>query len=786
MNRILEIILGLQKGFLSKEGDFSLTFNPAWPWQQYVGAGFWNLALFVGAIALLVYVYRREGRSRNVRIGLGAIRGLLLVLVLMLLNRPVFTIELSRIEPSVLPIMIDDSISMRVRDAALKTGADPLTRIEAAIELLSQENQKLLRELGKTHTVQLYRFDSNALPVMPQPTTRASESAATEQDRELNMSLEVKRLEAQGQNTQIAKSIRTVLDDLQGQRIAGVVLLTDGRDTPAVSLATTVSQLTDAGVKIYPVVVGSEAAPTNVSIQSVDAQDSVFKDDYVNVRVSLRGSGFSSNRDVTVQLKNKATGAPMLDPSGQPARQVVSLGNDSPVEAEIFFKPTEVGTLDLVVEAIKQPGEIDDEDNTREIQIAVLEAKINVLYVDGYPRWEYRYIKNEMIRDKTVDISCLLTSADPTFVQEGDRPIRYFPENLEQLIDYDVVLFGDVDPRQFSDAQLQLVNEFVSKRGGGFGLVSGPRWSPQSYRGTPIEPLLPVNISRATTDPDAPITEGFVPRITKEGLYSSFFRFFADRETNQPGVGEVYAEHPTDMGPDGRRAPILAVGRYGAGRTLFSAIDDSWRWRYYTGESVFDTYWIQQIRYLARSKKLGQRRLTINSIKPVYELGEQVRVTVRILDPQLLQQLPDQLRVDVLDGTGRVIRQETLMRQEGQPEVYVMSYLSDQIGKFVVRLNPVAGGLQTLELPVEVAVPKLELSTPQIDRGTLSRIATETHGELVDLKAAADKLPTLIPSAAKVIPMIESQPLWDAPLAMLLFVFLITTEWLVRKVFGML
>src|SRR5439155_23581737 len=86
---------------------------------------------------------------------------------------------------------------------------------------------------------------------------------------------------------------------------------------------------------------------------------------------------------------------------------------------------------------------------------------------------------------------------------------------------------------------------------------------------------------------------------------------------------------------------------------MFSAIDDSWRWRFYTGESVFDTYWIQQLRYLARSKKLGQRRLTFTSARPAYELGEQVRLTLRVLDPQLVQQLHDQLRVDIVEEGQR-------------------------------------------------------------------------------------------------------------------------------------
>src|SRR5581483_4949422 len=118
MHRLLEFILGLQKGFLSKQGEFTLAFNPSWPGQQYVGAGLWNFVLILAAAALVVWVYRREGRSRAVRITLGVIRGALLALVIALLNRPVLTLGQSRTEPSVLAVLVDDSISMRVQDAA--------------------------------------------------------------------------------------------------------------------------------------------------------------------------------------------------------------------------------------------------------------------------------------------------------------------------------------------------------------------------------------------------------------------------------------------------------------------------------------------------------------------------------------------------------------------------------------------------------------------------------------------------------------------------------------------
>jgi hypothetical protein len=306
-------------------------------------------------------------------------------------------------------------------------------------------------------------------------------------------------------------------------------------------------------------------------------------------------------------------------------------------------------------------------------------------------------------------------------------------------------------------------------------------------------------------DEPTSVTEGFRPILTKDGESSSIFRFFTDKVTNEsflrdkiqpifwyrhgvsakPGVGEVLATHPNDVGPDGRKAPLLVLGRFGAGRTLFSAIDDSWRWRFYTGEGVFDTYWVQQLRYLARSKKLGQRRLTFTTLRPVYELGQQVRVNLRVLDPQLLQQLPEQIRVEIQDASGAVVGHENLVRQEGQPESYVLNFGADRVGRFTVKLPPIAGGVDAMDLPLEVSVPRLELVQPQVDRTLLSRLASETLGQTVAIEEARAKLPTLIPSAAKIIPIETSEPLWDAPLALVIFVLLITIEWVVRKMYGM-
>jgi uncharacterized membrane protein len=778
-----------------------------------------NVALAALALALLLYVYPREGRATGVRVTLGVIRAALLAFVIALLNRPVLNLGQDLVDPSVVAILVDDSISMSVRDVRPDDAENSPSRLEGVVDLLTRDDQALLRKLAQQHQVRFYEFDGTARQKGPAVGDGRGEPGNEPVQVAPELADAIRALKPEGQTTAVLPSLIGVLEELQGQRVAGVVLITDGVETAPGGARTdeTLKRLREFHANVYPVAVGSERAPTNLEVQSVNVQDAVFVDDIVLFRMTVRGTGYPANHPVKVSLR--AAG-------GKPAERTVNLPDDNPMEVELQFKPGQVGTLAIEAVVEKQAGELDARDNVRPTQVAVLDAQINVLYVDGQPRWEYRYLKNEMMRDRTVNISLLLTSADPAFAQEGDPPvpesgadvgskfpgpIKRFPENLDELMKYDVVVFGDVDPRQFSDRQLQLVNEFVSKKGGGFGMVAGPRFSPQAFRNSPVEAVLPVSIARAQADTDTGvITEGFRPALTKAGAASSVFRFFPDRATNEkfiaedlqplfwycrgltvkPGVGEVYAEHPVETAPDGRKAPLLVFGRFGAGRTLFSAIDDSWRWRYYTGESIFDTYWVQQLRYLARSRKIGQRRLNFSADRDTYTLGEPVRLDLRVLDPVLAQQLPRELDVEVRDEAGQPVRRERLERQETPPDAFAASFTADKVGRYTVRLPAVGGGDdQPVDVPVEVIVPRLELVRPAVNMALLRQVAAkdEKTGQPVVLDlAGAAKLPEMIRSAARTIPVLTPEPLWDAPLAFLIFIVLLTAEWVLRKMYGML
>src|SRR3954469_5162060 len=156
MQRFIEIILGLDKGFLSRPGELQVQFNPRWPLQDKVGAATWNFILGLLAALLVIYVYRREGRARSARVVLGLIRAALLAFVIAMLNRPVLNLSQSRTEPSVLAIAMDDSVSMQVKDGQ---GAEGATRMQAMLDLLNGDNKKLVKDLSKQHELKFYKFD---------------------------------------------------------------------------------------------------------------------------------------------------------------------------------------------------------------------------------------------------------------------------------------------------------------------------------------------------------------------------------------------------------------------------------------------------------------------------------------------------------------------------------------------------------------------------------------------------------------------------------------------------
>ncbi len=778
--RILELLLGLDDGFLAREGSFTVTFRPRWPLQEALGAASWNILLLTAGVLLVYWAYRRDSRFKAWRIGLGSLRVLTILSLLVLLNRPTLSLRKVRVEPGVVAVVVDTSASMQVTDAG-GDDAPPQSRIDAAIGLATS----VAESASASHVVRLFAADQTGTEVET-----------------------MDGLVATGTATDVSASLAEVAKQLRGQNVAGVVYVGDGRSTATNAAAD--AAVRSAGLTINVLPVGSAAEPANVTLESVSAEPSVFAGDVVNVLARVRVRGIDSARGpVTVQVLD-ATGAPVIGVDGIPVTAEVEPGGDADAATEIELQlPTrDVGPLEVAVVAEAPVGvqETDEGDNRRGLRVDVLEADIRVLYVDGYPRWEYRYLKNRLIRDETIDASILLTSADGDFAQEGNTPIRRFPVSDEEMQAYDVVILGDVNPRQFSDGQLELIREFVGDRGGGFGMIAGPRDSPWSWQGTAIEALLPVEVVAEPSE-TANVSNGWRPVVTAAGRRTGIFRFFADKEANaqflregirelywfasgvrpKSGVGDVLAEHPQEQAADGRPAALLVAGRYGAGRTLFNGIDESWRFRFYTGEPVFDTFWVQQLRYLARGRKLGERRATLSVGRPTYEIGERTTVELRVLDPRLAARLPDRVDADIRDADGAAMTSLALLRRTdatgGEATRFTGSFTADRPGPYAAVVRPLAGDEPTLGADFTVELPQSELRRPATDHPALARLASETGGRVISIDEASS---FTLPSADRRVPVLTDRSLWDAPIALVLLGLLLTLEWVGRKAAGLI
>ena len=121
----------------------------------------------------------------------------------------------------------------------------------------------------------------------------------------------------------------------------------------------------------------------------------------------------------------------------------------------------------FIIEVDRLPRELQTENNRIERVVNVRKEKLRVLVVDSEPRYEFRYLKNYLERDETIDLNVVLLSSDPNYSDEDRSAIPTFPAAKDDLFKYDVVIFGDADVSYLSQSQLENLVEFVTEKGGG-------------------------------------------------------------------------------------------------------------------------------------------------------------------------------------------------------------------------------------------------------------------------------------------------------------------------------
>ena len=350
----------------------------------------------------------------------------------------------------------------------------------------------------------------------------------------------------------LASAIQVAAASIPPSFVPRIVLLSDGRDTSSRQVEAAISDLGRRGIAVYPVPMGI-TNPDDVSIRNVIMQEVAFSGDKVPVRVQIRSKGYEKrSADLTVRLNGRSV-----------VQQSVSLKGGLQFE-EVFFNVDvhDKGVAQVEISISPFADEATAENNRVQRSVRITNEKINVLCMEGTPRWEYRYLMAMLKRDPRINATFIATRSQPEIAQNSSEYIARFPETREEAFKYDLVILGDVDAAFFSaDAFLRL-EELVRDRGGSLLMLCGSRFAPTSYAGTPVDRMLPVRF-----DPDGAwqeVDDSVYPVLTSEGKSSLVMTLETDSEKNDLVWSRVA---PLD------RVPPLLAPRPGA--TVLAELSDS-------------------------------------------------------------------------------------------------------------------------------------------------------------------------------------------------------------------
>lgn len=758
-----------------------------------------SIAVIVALAMLVIAYYHRDG-TRPSWVWKGVMAGLRLAamgILLFMIWQPMLRGERIDVTPSVVAVLIDESGSMAIKDRwqdrklreelirALSDGtAGGVSRSEALFKLVNRDGSSALKALLERHAVRVYRFGSEA---------RGADLPRGGLDRPAagGETLPLRPAAPRDEQTRLGDVLDAVREDLTGQPLAGVVLLSDGGQNAGEDPVAAARRLAEMGVPIHTVGFGDPTPPHDLAVVSLLTDEVVRKGDEVVVSVSLRQRGYSGKTaSLTLRLGDRVL-----------RRLPVRLGPEGrKQDVTLSFTPNEAGARTLVASLDTLPGEMTTANNRKAWPVRIIDKRLKILYVEGYPRWEYRYLKNAILRDRTTLFSCMLVEADPSLGGEGNQPIYGFPRERRALFEYDILILGDIPREFFSQQDLKNIREFVEERGGSLITMAGELFLPWQYRGTDLDAVLP--IPAPPSRKEILFREPFQLALTEAGARHPMMLLVPDVEANRNvwhglpgmywcGVAErakpgatVLAEHPTQRGLDGK-IPLLAVQQVGEGNSFMTMVDSTWQWRYRVGDKHFYRFWGQVIRTMTPHDLPGANRFTrLTADRTTLNLGEKVVIRARLLSPSYkpIRAREVQAEMERTDGQRFPVRLEPV---PGAAGIFAGEWQPTLPGAYKALLRGEGGERRESITNVVVEEASLEQENPEQNRALLRRLSAITGGQYLSW-ADYSRLPNLIRDRSQEVSTRVEHTLWDAPLPISLFLLLLVAEWLLRKRKGLL
>ena len=736
----------------------------------------WLAVLLIAGIGAATFVEYRRPLSPLTRVQRGtlaALRALVLTALVLFLFRPIVLLPPSGVRDAVVPILIDASRSMRLTDA------DNQPRIARAVSLVTSD---LLPPLASHFSTEVYAVGEGLTAASPD------------------------RLQADAPRTDLSGALAAVRERYRGQRVAGIVLLSDGGDTGP-SASSRSSGSSGSGIPVYAIGVGSPDGPRDREVRGLVAGDPRLDQAKVDLHVTAISSGFGRTPFALRLLAN-----------GQvvETRRIVPTADGSPIDELFSVSPDPINPTVYTADVPSDASEAVVENNSRSVLLSPPARKRRLLAIEGAPGFEHSFITRAWAADSELDVDSVTRKGkngdgiDTFFVQAGAGRAAAlttgFPARRELLYGYDAIVVANLESDFFTRAQLSMMADFVSERGGGLLVMGGRSFSQRGLSGTALEDVLPVEMNdrrgglvRAAFAPDDPARPeynkvtptaegethpimrlGATPADTRKG-WAALPALASSAPLGGPRPGATVLAVAT--APGGGLHPVVAVQRYGQGRSMVFAGEAAWRWKMLLSSTdrSFEFFWRQAARWLA-SPSPDPVAITLPDAP---EPGDAISIDVDARDAAFTG-VPDASVDATVSGPGGDPAPLKLRHTDPSSGRFTAAFRPDRAGLFRVHAEARKGStpLGTADRWMYVGGTDREFADPRLNEGFLRRVARDSGGRYVragEAKQVVSWLQTTAPQDAAP----ERRDLWHEPWAYAFVLTLLSAEWILRRRWGL-
>ncbi len=699
---------------------------------------FFLLALILTALALFYYRRTLPPLSPLRRWILTGLRALALLAVLFLLLKPALNLFYRQQEPARVAVLLDDSRSMRIRDAYGLRG-DSLQPVVALLGRLPNRDS--------LH-YDLFSFGASLQPFHPNRDT----------------------LHFNQPGTDLARALQSVLDSLGNRNLQAIFLFSDGQFNRGIIPLEVARR---SSVPIYTVLLGDTALKKDLRISGLRVSRIVYAGKEVPLEVRIFQQGFPAGK-VTIRLRQ---GKQVL------AAQTVELAKSGfERRVSLTFLPARPGEWSYTVELDSLPGELTARNNRSSFLLKVLKNKIRVLLLSGQPSFDQRAFTYALQEIPEIQLRVRTQRPGGRYL-EGELS-RARPDSQ------DVFLLLGFPTRQTRAGDLDLLAAAVRKNHTALFMVLA-KWSDLKALSRAFGKYLPLE-AKSFLLPGKKLPVQLNPRVE----YHPVVRLDEDAQQNKRLWQDLPPIAALNQGLEWRKEgtvllttpgdfPLLVANFSREVKSLVLAGANVYQWHYLLQddpqrEQFFRQFLEHSLKWLVNREDL--QRIQIQPVKKIFQAGEAVRFTGQVYD-RLYRQVTD-AEVEIQIAGKDYQEKDVLLPLNGFYR-YAVNGLPP--GTYTYRLTARRGEetLGTRRGKFVVEPLELEMQNLRPDYPLMQEIARQSGGELWNVRQFIEHFPALQYHPTEKLVKHE-KVLWTSLTWLALLILVLSVEWFLRKRWGLL